>query len=97
MPLTNIVRISRHITYVGEGDFDTMEKSTRISLQQNICDIEIPKAEIRKANIKQSPLLVLAGNCSCENSIRVCPVYIGSDGANKRCFLHFYPSDLTVD
>ncbi|KRX34047.1 hypothetical protein T05_7617 [Trichinella murrelli] len=29
--------------------------------------------------------------------IRVCPVYIGSDGANKRCFLHFYPSDLTVD
>ncbi|KRX41103.1 hypothetical protein T05_2097 [Trichinella murrelli] len=29
--------------------------------------------------------------------IRVCPVYIGSDEANKRCFLHFYPSDLTVD
>ncbi|KRY39737.1 hypothetical protein T01_11450 [Trichinella spiralis] len=29
--------------------------------------------------------------------IRVCPVYIGSDEANKRCFLHFYRSDLTVD
>ncbi|KRY12307.1 hypothetical protein T12_8529 [Trichinella patagoniensis] len=29
--------------------------------------------------------------------IRVCPVYIGSDEANKRSFLHFYPSDLTVD
>ncbi|KRX54661.1 hypothetical protein T09_3563 [Trichinella sp. T9] len=49
------------------------------------------------ANIKQSPFLVLAGNCSYENSIRMCPVYIGSDEANKRCFLHFYPSDLTVD
>ncbi|KRX22049.1 hypothetical protein T07_15212 [Trichinella nelsoni] len=29
--------------------------------------------------------------------IRVCPFYIGSDEANKRCFLHFYPSDLTFD
>ncbi|XP_003376678.1 conserved hypothetical protein [Trichinella spiralis] len=31
-----------------------------------------------------------------ENSIWVCLVYIGADEANKRCFLHFYPSDLTV-
>ncbi|KRX56142.1 hypothetical protein T09_9699 [Trichinella sp. T9] len=36
------VLVSRHITCVGKGDFDTMEKSTRISLQQNICDIELP-------------------------------------------------------
>ncbi|KRY47566.1 hypothetical protein T03_8669 [Trichinella britovi] len=50
MPLTNIVRVSRHITYVGKGDFNTMEKSTRISLQQNICDIELP-------NVHYPPLL----------------------------------------
>ncbi|KRY02150.1 hypothetical protein T03_17725, partial [Trichinella britovi] len=28
MPLSNIVRVSRHITYVGKGDFNTKEKCT---------------------------------------------------------------------
>ncbi|XP_003366487.1 hypothetical protein Tsp_15340 [Trichinella spiralis] len=28
--------------------------------------------------------------------IRMCPVYIGSNEANKRCFLHFCPSDFTA-
>ncbi|KRX31451.1 hypothetical protein T05_10747 [Trichinella murrelli] len=28
MPLSNIVRVSRHITYVGKGDFNTKGKST---------------------------------------------------------------------
>ncbi|KRZ04612.1 hypothetical protein T11_17141 [Trichinella zimbabwensis] len=28
MPLSNVVRVSRHITYVGKGDFNTKGKCT---------------------------------------------------------------------
>ncbi|KRY07644.1 hypothetical protein T12_6427 [Trichinella patagoniensis] len=125
-----------------------MEKSTRISLQQNISDIELPsflydRCALSAFALTLHKLCIWYNHCQLSSSagikhiyihfsfagldpsakqlkpiqklksekltlsnhhslywlataIRVCPIYIGSDGANKR-FLHFYPSDLTVD
>ncbi|KRX54765.1 hypothetical protein T06_8749 [Trichinella sp. T6] len=56
-----------------------------------------PKLKSEKLTLSNHHFLYWLATAVVENSIRVCPVYIGSDGANKRSFLHFYPSDLTVD
>ncbi|KRZ81312.1 hypothetical protein T08_4008 [Trichinella sp. T8] len=101
MPLTNIVRVSRHITYVGKGDLIQWKNQQEFHSSKTYAISSYPKLKSEKLTLGNHHSLYWLATAVVKIpfyfKIRVCPVYIGSDGANKRCFLHFYPSELTVD